>query len=254
MSESIERPHSRAQKLAYLVAISAIFLLICTFLQWKSGAYSNDLAGNDDEPAHVVSGLMAHDYVEHLLRPGNSHWPSTPRAFAEDYYVHYPKVAIGHWPPLFYLVEAVWMFVFGRTKAALLALMAVTMAGTASILFQLTRKIAGEIAAFVLAAGFLLLPISQESVESVMQDGLLALLFLRSYDCRRQGSREQTRGVGPFLAAYHCRNVGEWPGRGVIACVVDRHTVGSENGCAQAPGILDCHRAGIVSGSAVVSL
>ena len=38
---------------------------------------------------------MVHDYLERGL-------PGDPRAFAEQYYIHYPKVGIGQWPPVYY--------------------------------------------------------------------------------------------------------------------------------------------------------
>jgi hypothetical protein len=42
---------------------------------------------------------MVHDYV--LDFP----WPN-PLRFAQAFYDYYPKVAFGHWPPFFYVVEA----------------------------------------------------------------------------------------------------------------------------------------------------
>jgi len=155
---------------------TALFVLLCAAVQWRSGAYSADVASHPDEPGHVVSGLMVHDYLRNLAGSPTPRWPSSPRAFAEAYYVHYPKVAIGHWPPLFYVVQAIWMFLFGRTKAALLLLMLLTMAATALLLFQTTRGFFGEVLAFSLAAVFLLFPISQQSLYAVMPDAPLALL------------------------------------------------------------------------------
>ncbi|MGD0731339.1 MAG: glycosyltransferase family 39 protein [Terracidiphilus sp.] len=167
---------SRGRKLLYGLVSSVILLLICAMLQWHSGAYSCDLAGTPDEPAHVVTGLMVHDYLEHLAGAGFSHWPLSPRAFAETYYVHFPKIAIGHWPPLFYLVQALWMLVFGRTKIALLTLMVVTTAGAATLLLRMMRTSDGPVSAFIFVTAFLLLPVMQESLFSVMPDALLALL------------------------------------------------------------------------------
>ena len=59
-----------------------------------------------DEGSHYVSGLMVHDYVADKL-------PGSPIAYATRYYIHYPKVGIGHWPPLYYLVEAAGFFFDG---------------------------------------------------------------------------------------------------------------------------------------------
>jgi hypothetical protein len=151
--------------------------LSAAFIQWRSGAYSADLAAYPDEPAHVVSGLMVHDYVVRLLRLAEPAFPAGPRAFAEAYYVHYPKVAIGHWPPLFYIVQAAWMFAFGRTKTALLLLMLTVVAATAILVRDLARHFSGsEWAGLSAAAIFLLLPVTQQSLYAVMPDAVLALL------------------------------------------------------------------------------
>jgi len=84
-------------------------------IQLSSGAYHSDFDADYDEASHAVSSLLVHDYLVHGL-------PTNPVAFAENYYVHYPKVAIGHWPPLFYGSEALWMLAFGRTRAAMLSI------------------------------------------------------------------------------------------------------------------------------------
>lgn len=156
---------------------AAVLALATAFIQWRSGAYSADLASYPDEPAHVVSGLMVHDYVGRLLLHRSPAFPISPRAFAEAYYVHYPKVAIGHWPPLFYIIQAIWMFVFGRTKTALLFLMLCVVAATAILVWNLARNFSGSEWAAMAAAGiFLLLPVTQQSLYAVMPDAVLALL------------------------------------------------------------------------------
>src|ERR1017187_3108288 len=94
------------------IAIGAIIILmVVVFL--ATGCLQSDFTGNPDEPSHVVSSLMIRDYVVDAF-PGN------PLAYAENYYMHYPKVAIVHWPPLFYCGEAAFMLVFGRNRIALL--------------------------------------------------------------------------------------------------------------------------------------
>jgi len=158
-------------------AAIALPVLLTAILQWRSGAYSSDLATNSDEPAHVVSGLMVHDYAARLLNLTALSLPVNPRAFAEAYYVHYPKVAIGHWPPSFYLIQAAWMLIVGRTKFALLLLMLSTVAATAVFVrLQVRRITASEIAAVCATLIFLILPITQLSLASVMPDAFLGLL------------------------------------------------------------------------------
>jgi hypothetical protein len=73
-----------------------------------------DAVRTADEPAHVVSSLLVHDYLTQGLG-------QNPLNFARSYYAHFPKVAIGRWPPLFHGTEALWMLVFGRSKRAMLA-------------------------------------------------------------------------------------------------------------------------------------
>jgi hypothetical protein len=156
---------------------SAVLALSAAGIQWGSGAYSADLASYPDEPAHVVSGLMVHDYLTRLVGLGPRILPASPREFAEAYYLHYPKVAIGHWPPLFYVVQAAWMLVFGRTKTALLLLMLTVVALTAVLVRDVARRVSGsEWAALPAAAVFLLLPVTQQSLYAVMPDAVLALM------------------------------------------------------------------------------
>ena len=98
----------------------AIFLLLCVVaagLQWHSGAYADELGSGPDEAAHYVTGLLVRDYVAALA-------PSSPMEYAERYYLHYPKVAMGHWPPVFYVVEAAWMMVFSVSHLSVMVLMA----------------------------------------------------------------------------------------------------------------------------------
>lgn len=95
------------------LSAATILIAIVAGFQIRSGAYQADFDATDDEPAHVVSSLMVRDYLAsgRLLHP----W-----RFATEYYIHYPKVAILHWPPLFHLSEAIWMFLAGRSRGALL--------------------------------------------------------------------------------------------------------------------------------------
>src|SRR5580698_3052623 len=87
-------------------------LSLAVAMQIRSGAYTSDFAADPDEAPHVVSGLLIRDYPE-------GHLFENPLRYAENYYVHFPKVAIGHWPPMFHAVEGLWMLVFGRNKTSL---------------------------------------------------------------------------------------------------------------------------------------
>jgi len=99
----------------------AIVLLLCILTviasQWWAGCYSGEFVGAGDEAAHFVTGLMVRDYLVSGL---GRH----PMRFAEEYYFHYPKVAIGYWPPMFYLLQGVWGAPFTDYRLAVMLLQA----------------------------------------------------------------------------------------------------------------------------------
>lgn len=95
--------------LSYSALFAAALLLLLATLH-DLGAFQAEF-GAPDEAAHLVSGIMIFDYLRHGLF-------QSPLAFAQNYYNHYPKVAIGHWPPVFYSFEALWFLCFGVSRLA----------------------------------------------------------------------------------------------------------------------------------------
>ena len=159
----------RAARIACLVAP---LIGITIALQWFGNAYSSNFGVEEpDEPAHYVTGLMVHDYVA-------KGFPAKPLQFARDYYLHYPKVALGVWPPFFYVIEAAWMLIFSSSRASVLLLSASITVSSALILLFAVRAKFGDMLAFLMAAAYILLPAVQTSTQSVMIDGLVALLDL----------------------------------------------------------------------------
>ena len=140
-------------------------------LQWYKGAFAAEFGGDPDEPAHFVTALLTHDYLV-----AGAPWP--PMAYAENYYRHYPKVAIGHWPPFFYMVQAGWMLGFGVSRISMMLLMASLTALLGTVLFQVARQEFGVLTAAAVA--ILLLtskPVAIGSMQ-VMAEVLLTLLIL----------------------------------------------------------------------------
>jgi hypothetical protein len=126
-----------------------LLLLLAVAVQFALGAYGRELGANADEPAHFVSGLMVRDYLAHGI--GES-----PVAFAQRYYAHYPKVAIGNWPPAFYVLEGFWLLVLPVRVASALLLIATLAAATAWLVFRAARPVLGAPFALLGAATFLL--------------------------------------------------------------------------------------------------
>jgi len=131
--------------------------------------WNADLTGVD-EAAHFTTGVMVYDYLKSAPQV-------TPVAFAQNFYVHYPKVALGHWPPVFYVIQAAWYLPFGATVTSARALCALITVITAMVLMvSLLRTMGGSIALLSMSC-FLMLPIIQEVGWLVMSDILEALLI-----------------------------------------------------------------------------
>lgn len=79
------------------VAAAPLFGLVELIVAWATGGLAPSLH-NPDEGAHYVNALFLGDWV----RAG---FPS-PIAFARDFYAHFPRLSIGHWPPGWYALQA----------------------------------------------------------------------------------------------------------------------------------------------------
>jgi hypothetical protein len=151
------------------VTVFLVVLTIAAGVQWVSGAFTSDFDGDPDEPAHVVSSLLVRDYITQDL-------PHNPLAFARAYQAHFPKIAIGHWPPLFHTTEALWTLAAGRSKAAMIVWLAVLAAAVTTFILVWTRRDQGAILACFAAVAFFASPLVQMGISAVMPDVLLALL------------------------------------------------------------------------------
>lgn len=139
-------------------------------LQWVSGAYQAEFGGYPDEPAHYVTSLMVHDYIVGLK------WGS-PVQFAQDFYHHYPKVAFGHWPPFFYVVQALWMMLFSTSRASIRLEIAFTTALLAYSVYREGRRwFAGDSAPILAGLLTLCIPLVQRYTDEEMSETLLTLL------------------------------------------------------------------------------
>ena len=151
--------------------LAGLLLVVAFAVQAWNGraAWGANLAEADD-PAHFVTGVMVYDF----LRGGNY---SDPMGFAEEYYVRYPKVAMGHWPPAYYALQAAWYFVTGPTDRAARALSFLLMLVLAALVAWALRGM-GPTVAISAAAALLLLPLMQQLAWRVMADLPLALFVL----------------------------------------------------------------------------
>ena len=136
-------------RLRSLLPPFCLFLTITLAIQWTKGAFQGEFGSHPDEPAHFVTALMVHDYVADLF-------PAPPMQYAENYYLHYPKVGLGHWPPVFYVVQAGWMMLFSESRISMMLLMAVVAALFGVTLYEVVRRRYSASAG--LAAGVFMVP------------------------------------------------------------------------------------------------
>ena len=159
---------NRFISLRMVVVFVGMFGIIAVY-QFTSKAYKSEFGAHPDEAAHVVTGLMVHDYISNISK-------TAPMAFAEDYYLHYPKVALGHWPPVFYIVQAAWTTLLGSNHVSLLVLMAFTCCILCTMIFWISQKEFDTPSAASAAVVFAILPTVGMLTSSIMTELLSGLL------------------------------------------------------------------------------
>lgn len=156
------------RRLTWLVFIASLALNIY-FVQTQGG-WRSDLGGDPDEAAHAVTSLMLHDYMA-------GGWGTPPMVFARDFYQAFPKVALGHYPPGYYLLAGIWLMPASSIHA-LLVLQAVLAAVLSALVYRMASRLVGLSASIVTAALLSLLPVCLQNVHLIMSDLLVLILCL----------------------------------------------------------------------------
>jgi Dolichyl-phosphate-mannose-protein mannosyltransferase len=149
-------------------AALVLFLLLCLGLDWRAGTFHSEFGRYSDEGMHYVTGLMIRDWVV------SGKWFS-PMRFAQEFYVHFPKVALGNWPPGFPLMQTGWTLVWGESRTSLLLLMMTFAALLATAVFRAGSAWYGTAIAAVSGGLLLAATLTQEHAAMVMAEIPLAL-------------------------------------------------------------------------------
>ena len=203
------------------LVLAAAFTLLAIWLQSINGALSTELSGYPDEPAHLVTGLMVRDYVA-------QGFPSKPMQYAENYYLHYPKVGFGIWPPLFHFAEAIWFLVIPPSKVSAFALQAFLCGLLAAVLARLLWKLYGPLLAVAMGIAFVTMPLVQTFTSMIMADSIMALMaFLAALTFVNYARSERMKhallfGVLAGLALMSKSNAAALAGLPVIALLLLR--------------------------------
>src|ERR1035437_8551310 len=148
-------------------AVAGIGLTLLA-VQISGRAFESEFAGYPDEAAHFVSGLIIYDYLVAF--------PRNPVVWAGQYYLHYPKVAIGHWPPGYHALEALWWLILGPSRFTATLLQWTIGVAALSMLYRLVRPFLPLPVTLAILALTIATPVFQQSLEQTMAD-LLCLLW-----------------------------------------------------------------------------
>lgn len=144
----------------------AIAMLIGVAAWHVSGALTAGFSGAD-EPAHFLNAAVIARYAADAAG-------SNPMAYATEFYLHYPKISIGHWPPGYYAALAPLLMIFPATPATAFAINLVVSALPAAFAAVLLNRVAGARAALAGAALCALTPVALEGQAFFMLDQPLA--------------------------------------------------------------------------------
>jgi hypothetical protein len=109
MQTVLKKPSFRFLCLAYLCAI-----LVGALAVFMAKSYQSGFSGAD-EPSHFLNGYFVSDYLSH-------HFGGNPMGAATDFYIHYPKISIGHWPPGYYGILGLVFLVLPPTLPVIFAI------------------------------------------------------------------------------------------------------------------------------------
>jgi hypothetical protein len=175
-----QTPAAQGTLRPYLLCGVGVFaLLLCVYA--IAGSFHAEFSGAD-EAAYVVSGIMVREYLTGPLWHGVS-----PIAFAQQYYASYPKVAIGHWPPVYFAIQGVWFLVAGVSRQSVLALSALLSTGFALCTVLLCRR-EGLRWSMAASAGLVtvLVPIHVGALLEIGSDVITGLaIFVATLCCQR---------------------------------------------------------------------
>jgi glycosyltransferase involved in cell wall biosynthesis len=160
----------------WLWPAAATIGVVLLAVQISGGAFQAEFSGHPDEPAQFVSGLMVYDYLANLPR-------ENPISWAGQYYLHYPQVAIGHWPPGFHAMEGVWWLFFGPSRMTGILLQWLIGVVALTMLYRLSRSALSLPITAAIIALTIATPVVQQSLEQTMADVaclLWAVLFMQA--------------------------------------------------------------------------
>jgi hypothetical protein len=140
----------------------ALALLVGLLALWVSDAFTAGFSGAD-EPAHFLNSWFIASYAREAFG-------QDPMAFATEFYLHYPKISIGHWPPAYYgLLSPFFLLLPARAETAFALNLFISALPAAAVAAMLWR-FAGRKAALAGALLWAITPLAVEGQAFFMLD------------------------------------------------------------------------------------
>ena len=169
---ALAAPRTRTALAHDLIVLCGLFAAVI-IVQMTVGAYQGERGNYSDEAAHFLNGLLVRDYLTDGLG-------QNPIAFAEQYYLSYPKIAPGMWPPLFHVTLGLFELSGLPPFVAALLLLALATTWTAWRLYRIVSTVHSRTIALLIASVFLLTPMIIDLTSAVMLDMVVAAFALEA--------------------------------------------------------------------------
>ncbi len=157
-----------------LVVLTAVLLALV--IQWRSGAFRDDFSATGDEVSHFTTSVA----IGQWLKSGEVNHPID---FFVRYYLHYPKLGLGKWPPAFHVVAGLWFLAFGASRFSAMLWLAVQMGLLAGICHRVALRLLAAPLAVAAALTVPLTPLLAEQGTMFMVEIQLAALGLAALLC-----------------------------------------------------------------------
>jgi len=153
--------------LPFPLSAAIIFGVIALLVAWITGGLSPSLIG-PDEGGHYVNALFLGDWIRAGL--------PAPMAFAQDYYAHFPRLTIGHWPPGWYMLQAPLFAMFRPDPLGALLLAAFVAGLPAGAVVWVFDRIGQRRLGLALGLAYVLLPLVVDGGRYLLLDQPVALV------------------------------------------------------------------------------
>jgi len=135
-----------------------------------SGAWRAGFSGAD-EPAHFLNVYVIAEYLR-------SSFGSDPMAFAAEFYLHYPKISFGHWPPAYYALLAPFFLLLPPAPGTAFALNLILSSLSSLLVGLLLHRLLGARVALLGALATAMTPVALEAQAFFMLDAPVAAAAL----------------------------------------------------------------------------